>query len=109
MLGFIKKMFGKDKPKKEPPRKEDLIGVITHYYGKSGAAVLKVKNGPLAIGDTIRIYGKNIDFEQSVSSMEIDRKPIPKAEKGQEIGLGIKKKVHPKDGIYRVSEKAHAA
>ena len=104
MFEFLKKIFSRQASpsKNPPPDKKDLVGNVTHYYGKAGAAVFKVKNGSLAIGDRIRVYGKHVDFEQTVETMEIDRKPIQKAAKGDEIGLGIRNKVHENDGIYRL-------
>ena len=105
MFGLLKKIFsGKTEEKKASPAKKDLIGTITHYYGKVGSAILKIKNGPLSTGEKIRIWSKNIDFEQTVFSMEIDHKVVEKARKGQVIGLGVKKKVHAKDGVYRVTD-----
>ena len=107
MFDFIKKLFKCREPQKKPaPAKKDLVGNITHYYGNVNAAVVQIKNGSLSIGDTIRIYGKHVDFEQSVSSMEIDRKPITKAQKGQIVGLQVKQKVHEHDGVYLVATNA---
>lgn len=102
MFELLRKLFGGGTSKKSAPAKKDLIGSITHYYGKVNAAVIKVKNGPLSMGDTIRIYGKHADFEQQVTSMQIDHRAVEKAANGAEIGLEVKKKVHVGDEVYRV-------
>ncbi len=106
MFEFLKKLFGGSSKKAAPsPSKNDFIGNITHYYGKVHAAVIKVKNGPLSVGDTIRIYGKHIDYTQKVTQMQVDHKPIQTAKSGQEIGLEVRAKLHENDAVYRVTEK----
>lgn len=77
-----------------------LLGKISHYYPKVNAAVIKLKS-PLKIGDSIKIEGKNIQFKQKVSSIQIDRKPIQNAKKGQEIGLEVIKPVKDNYKIYK--------
>ncbi|MFB3918655.1 MAG: hypothetical protein ACE14U_01140 [Candidatus Velamenicoccus archaeovorus] len=76
-----------------------LAGDITHYFPKVKAAVFKCRV-PLAIGDAVWVKGRNTDFRQTVGSMQIDRRPIERAVKGQEIGLEVFKDVHEGDGIY---------
>ena len=41
---------------------EKKVGMITHYFGKINVAVLKVTEGEVKVGDTIRIKGKHSDF-----------------------------------------------
>lgn len=104
MFEFLKKLFGGQcKKMGTAPDKKDLIGNITHYYGKVHAAVIKVKNGPLNVGDTIRIYGKHVDHTQKIVQMQIDHKPIQTAKSGQIVGLEVKTKVHEHDAVYRVT------
>ena len=75
------------------------VGVITHYFPKVNAAVVKLK-ASLSLGEPIWIKGKTTDFRQTVGSIQIDRKPLEKARKGQEIGLEVFKEVKPGDMIY---------
>lgn len=82
--------------KKPQPK---VLGVITHYFPKVKAAVVKLKK-PLSIGEAIWIKGKSTDFRQTVGSLQIDRKPIIKARAGQEIGLEVFREVRPGDMIY---------
>jgi len=74
-------------------------GEITHYFPKVKAAVFKCR-AALAIGDAIWVKGKDTDFRQTVGSMQIDRKPIERASKGQEIGLEVLRDVHEGDRVY---------
>lgn len=83
-------------PKKPGYRKDQVIGVVTHYFPHVQAAVVKLKK-PLAIGRTVLIKGKTTDFEQKVESIQIDRVPIQQAKKGDEIGLFVKDRVREHD------------
>lgn len=79
-----------------------LIGEITHYFGKIGVAVIKLK-GPLKTGDTIRIVGgEETDFKQEVGSMEMEHKKIETAKAKQSIGMEIKEKVREGYQVYKL-------
>ncbi|MDD5730226.1 MAG: hypothetical protein PHN57_03755 [Candidatus Omnitrophica bacterium] len=94
----VKKPVKKSLPKKKS--KAVVIGEITHYFPHVRAAVIKVKS-PLAVGESIKIKGHTTDFIQKVSSMQIDRTPITKAKKGDEIGLLVDSRVRRKDMVYK--------
>ncbi len=77
------------------------VGEIIHYFGDLEVAVLKL-SGTLKEGDRIRIVGgMDTDFEQDVSSMEVDREKIAKAGKGDEVGLKVKEKVRDGYKVYK--------
>jgi hypothetical protein len=76
------------------------IGHITHFFSKIGVAVVELSS-PLTVGDHILIKGPSTDFEQTVDSMQIDRKAIPRAESGQSIGLKVNQPVKEKDNVYK--------
>ena len=84
-------------------KKEELIGKITHYFGKIEVGIIELSKG-LNVGDTIHIKGGATDFEQEVDSMQIEHESIKKAKKGDVIGLKVKEKVKEGDEVYRVSE-----
>ena len=73
-----------------------VLGIVTHYFPQVQAAVIKLKK-PLAVGDSICIKGTTTDIEQRVESMQIDRVPIQKAKKGDEIGLQVIERVREHD------------
>ena len=76
------------------------IGHITHYFSKINVAVVDLTL-PLSVGDEIAIKGPVTDFEQTVESMQIERKAIPRAEGGQSVGLRVLQPVKEKDVIYK--------
>lgn len=104
-----KKPVPKKKPVKKAVKKstkrkakETLAGKVLHYFDKINVAVMKL-SVPLKQGDEIRIVGgKETDFTQAISSMQVDYKPIKKAKKGDEVGLKVKEKVHEGYKIYKV-------
>lgn len=76
------------------------IGQIIHFFSKIDVAIVELKL-PLAIGDRIAVKGPTTDFEQTVESMQIDRRNIPRAESGQSIGLKLFQPAKEKDTIYK--------
>lgn len=83
------------------PKKLEEVGTITHYFPKVKAGVMKVTKGALSLGDEIHIKGHTTDFKQKVTSIQLDRVPLEKAVKGQEIGIAVKSRVRQKDIVYR--------
>mgnify|MGYP001614732940 CR=1 FL=1 len=81
---------------------EKEIGMVTDYFTKVEVAAVKL-SGSLKIGDRIRIRGSTTDFEQEVESMQIDRKTVQKAKKGDEIGIKVNDRVRRNDKIYLAS------
>lgn len=78
------------------------VGVITHYFPKVDAAVVKLTKGVISIGDNIVIKGHTSDFKEKVTSIQLDHAPIQNAEQGMEIGLKVKSKVREHDVIYKI-------
>jgi translation elongation factor EF-1alpha len=85
-------------------KKEELIGKITHYFGKIEVGIVEITKGSLSVGDTIHIKGVATDFEQNIDSMQIEHEQIDKAKKGDVIGLKVKDKVKEEDEVYKVTE-----
>lgn len=92
----------KAKGGKKKEKKEKLVGEVTHYFSKIGVAVVKLKD-KLKIGDKIKIVGGQREFEQEVTSMQIEHKDIKEAPKGKEIGLKVDQKVKEGDKVYKIS------
>jgi putative protease len=79
---------------------ETVLGKIIHYYPKIGVAAIILEDH-LANGDRIHIRGAHDDFYQTVTSMEIDHHTITDADKGQDVGIKVIRKVHEGDIVYR--------
>jgi translation elongation factor EF-1alpha len=81
----------------------EKIGKVTHYFDRIGVAVLTL-SGELKVGDSIHILGHTTDFEQAVSSMEIDHKKVQSVGPGDDVALRVAGIVRKGDDVYRVSE-----
>ncbi|MHC1635766.1 MAG: translation elongation factor-like protein [Candidatus Methanospirareceae archaeon] len=80
-----------------------LIGKVTHYFSRIGVAVVELQD-EMRIGDKIRIEGATTSFEQTVESMEIDKKKVESATMGQSVGLKVKERVRENDNVYKIVE-----
>ncbi|MDD5181656.1 MAG: translation elongation factor-like protein [Candidatus Nanoarchaeia archaeon] len=77
------------------------VGKISHYFSKIGVAVVEVE-APLKVGDKISIEGGTTKFEQTVSSMQVDREAIKSAKKGDSVGMKVDSEVKPGDVVYKL-------
>lgn len=75
------------------------IGEVTHYYSHLEVAIVKFSK-PVGIGTKVHFKGATTDFEETISSMQYDHKPIDKAKKGQEVGIKVREKVRHGDKVY---------
>ena len=82
---------------------EQLIGKVTHYFGKAGVAAVKITDGELHVGDTIHIVGHTSDFTQAIDSMQVDRVPVQSAKVGDEIGIQVVEHTREHDDVYRIT------
>lgn len=80
---------------------EQKIGEIMDYFQHVKAAAIKLE-AALKVGDKIRIQGGEKDFEMTVKSMQINRKDIKAAKKGDEIGILVPEDVHKGYRVYKV-------
>ena len=81
---------------------EQLIGKVTHYFGKAQVAGIKITDGELRVGDTIHIVGHTSDFSQKLDSLQIDRVPVESATIGDEVGVKVIEHAREHDDVYRV-------
>ncbi len=77
------------------------IGKVTHYYDKLGVAIIKLTSG-LSEGDKIKITGRGNELIQDVSSIQLEHEKLPKAKKGQVVGVKVEKVVKDGDEVTKV-------
>lgn len=83
---------------------EEKVGTVTDYFAKIGVAAVRLSYGPLRIGDPIRVRGHTTDFTQAVESLEIDHRPVERAERGSEVALKVRERVRRHDEVLRLRE-----
>jgi len=91
----------------KPAKTEKPIGVVTHYYGGIGVAIIKFKQ-PVKSGAMLHFKGSSTDFVQEAKSMQYDHKEISAVKKGQEVGVKVDQKTREGDEVYPVTRKPRA-
>ena len=80
-----------------PEEKE--VGIVMSYYTNISVAAIKL-TGALKTNDNVHIKGNTTDFTQKIASMQINRKEVKSAKKGDEIGIKVIDRVRPNDRVY---------
>jgi len=76
------------------------IGVVSNYFEKVGVAAIKLA-GDLKVGDKVKFKGGEVEFEQTIESMQVKNQPVEEAKAGDEIGIKVSQKVRKG---YKVSK-----
>jgi hypothetical protein len=80
---------------------EVKIGHITHYFSRIQVAAIELTDGELSVGETIHIKGHTSDFNEKIGAMQIDRVDVPKATKGQSIGIRVSEHARVGDEVFK--------
>ena len=78
------------------------IGEVSHFYAKINVAVINLTR-TLKAGDTIHFLGKNTDFKQEVTSMQVEHETISVAESNSEVALKTIQRVRSGDSVFLLS------
>jgi len=78
--------------------KEKEIGTISSYFSHVNVAAIKLSS-TLKVGEKVHIKGHTTDFEQDVESIQIEKKSVKRAKKGDHIGIKVSEKVRPNDKV----------
>jgi translation elongation factor EF-1alpha len=79
------------------------IGQVSHYFDHLNVASL-VLSEPLCVGETIHILGHSTDFQQKVTSLQIERESVEAAKPGDNVGIKVIQKVHAHDKVYKLKD-----
>lgn len=81
-------------------KKEKLIGKVTHYYSKIGVAIVELSDS-ISIGDVLHFTAGNTDFEEQLSSIEVEHENVSSAKKGDVVGVKVSQKVRGGEQVYK--------
>jgi selenocysteine-specific translation elongation factor len=55
-------------------------------------------------GDRIHFLGRHTDFEQEISSMQVEHQPVEKAAAGSEVAVKLTQPARRGDAVYLLKE-----
>jgi putative protease len=65
-------------------------------------AAVKITEGEISVGDSMKFSGHTTDFIDVIESMEVDNKSVQKAVAGDFIGVKVSDRVRPGDEVFKV-------
>jgi putative protease len=81
---------------------EKKIGEVMKFFSKPSVAAVKIVEGELIVGDSIKFSGHTTDFIDVINSMEVENKSVQKAVAGDFIGVKVSNRVRPGDEVFKV-------
>ena len=82
---------------------EKRIGEVLKFFSKPSVAAVKITQGELRIGDTIRIMGHTTDLTEVVGSIEVDNSKVERASAGDFVGIKISDRARAGDDVFKVT------
>lgn len=82
---------------------EKEVGKVIHWYDKIGVAVIKLSD-TLKVGDRVKVKKGDEEFEEAVSSMQLEHEEISSGEKGQEVAVKLSQKTKEGAEVYHLAE-----
>ena len=81
---------------------ETEVGKVVHYYDKVGVAIVELSE-KLAVGDTVKLKRGEDEFEQEVTSMQIEHESVESAKKGDAVGIKVDQKTKEGAVVFKVT------
>lgn len=81
---------------------EVFAGTVSHYFAQPQVGAVKLET-EVRIGDLLHFRGQTTEFEQKVSSMQIDHEPVEGAAAGAEVGIEVLERVRKGDRMYKIT------
>jgi hypothetical protein len=79
------------------------VGEVTNFFGKISVAVVKLTMD-LKVGDTVHFLGGHTDFQQTVTSMQVEHQSISDGKAGSEVAIKTTQRVRHGDALYRLED-----
>jgi putative protease len=96
-------LVGTDEERRIAMTNGERIGEVTHYYNKISVAVVKLSQD-LKVGDSVHFLGRHTDFQQEITSMQIEHQPLTEVKAGDEVALKVKQRVRRGDAVFKLTE-----
>jgi putative protease len=79
----------------------ERVGEVIHFYDRISVAVLRLTQA-LKVGDEVHFLGRHTDYQQQITSLEIEHQAVSEAAAGGEVALKTKQRVRPGDSVFRL-------
>ncbi len=85
-------------------RNEEEIGQVDHFYSHANIAGIWVKNGKLKLGDRLHFKGHTTDFEETISSMQVEHTDVREVGRNAHVGVPVHDKVRIHDKVFIIHQ-----
>ena len=82
---------------------EQKVGKVQKFFAKPSVAAIEITAGVLRIGDRLHFKGHTTDFEDTITSMQVEKEFIEEAKPGDFIGIKVKERVRENDLVFRMT------
>lgn len=82
---------------------EKEIGKVVHYFDKIKVAIIEL-TAPLKVGDRIKIKRSEEEFEQDITSMQVNHEDVTSGKKGDSVGIKVDKETKDGAHVFKVTE-----
>lgn len=80
-----------------------FVGTVTNFFAKINVAEIRMETQDLNVGDDIMIIGPTTGvYEDKVSEIRVDLKPVESTEKGELCSIPVKDVIRRGDKVYKV-------
>lgn len=82
---------------------EQKVGEVVKFFSKPSVAAVKIADGEVRIGDTLKFTGHTTDLSMPLDSMEVNNQKVLRAVAGDYIGIKVTDRVRPGDQVFKVT------
>ena len=82
---------------------EQKVGEVVKFFSKPSVAAVKITDGEVRIGDTLKFTGHTKDMAMPLDSMEVNNQKVLRAIAGDYIGIKVTDRVRPGDQVFKVT------
>ena len=73
------------------------------FFSKPSVAAVKITEGEIRVGDTLKFTGHTTDLTMPLDSMEVNNQKVAQAVASDYIGIQVADRVRPGDEVFKVT------
>jgi hypothetical protein len=81
----------------------ERVGEVVHFFDKIMVAVVRVTQG-IRQGDRLHFLGNHTDFEELITSMQVEHQAVEAAAAGSEVAVKLSQPARRGDAVYLLKE-----